>query len=141
MDTLAPPLKALLNIRLKIRSGNSVRDSIKEYVEETPDCDFSKNLGLWIFQMESEQEISVVFKKNYRKLLVDVLYRGLQGEQILKSLEALEEEMIDATEMDLEKQLQKLPFIVLIPLFFLQLPAFLLLLFGPLVLYLIGYIQ
>ena len=49
--------------------------------------------------------------------------------------------MIEASKEDLESQLQKLPFITLIPLLFLQLPAFLILLLGPLVLKLILQIE
>ena len=133
MDSLAPPLRALLNIKLKIRTGISIREAIKEYGQEACDCDFAKNLSLWLFHKESEQEQKIQFTHNYRKLLVEVLERGLQGEQILDALDTLEEEVINASNHDLETQLQKLPFIVFIPLFFLQLPALLLLIFYPLV--------
>ena len=133
MDALAPPLKALLHIKLKIRAGKSVRESIKEYVQESMDCPFAKNLGLWLFYKESEQPQHIEITQTYRKLLVEVLNRGLEGDQILKPLESLEEEMVTASMNDLDKQLQKLPFIVLTPLLLLQLPAFLILIFAPLV--------
>jgi len=134
MDSLAPPLRALLGIKLKIQSGISTRESIREYVKETLDCHFAQDLGLWLFQMESENnEISPkIFTHPFRKMLIEVLTQGLEGEQILKSLEILETEMIEASHRDLDNQLQKLPFILMMPLLFLQLPAFLLLIFGPL---------
>ena len=134
MDSLAPPLRALLNIKLKIQSGISTRESIREYVQETLDCDFAKDLSLWLFQMESEGHESHLkpFTHPFRKMLVEVLKQGLEGEQILKSLEILETEMVEASQRDLDNQLQKLPFILMIPLLFLQLPAFLLIIFGPL---------
>ena len=138
MDALAPPLRALLHIKLKIRTGKSVRESIKEYVQESMDCPFAKNLGLWLFCKESEQPQQVEITQTYRKLLVEVLNRGLEGDQILKPLESLEEEMVTASMNDLDKQLQKLPFIVLTPLLLLQLPAFLILIFAPLVLKLLN---
>ncbi|MDE0151503.1 MAG: hypothetical protein OXK80_03260 [Bdellovibrionales bacterium] len=134
MDSLAPPLRALLSIKLKIQSGISTRESIREYVKEALDCSFAQDLSLWLFQMESENnEISPkIFTHPFRKMLVEILTQGLEGEQILKSLEILENEMITASHRDLDNQLQKLPFILMMPLLFLQLPAFLLLIFGPL---------
>lgn len=134
MDSLAPPLRALLNIKLKIQSGISTRESIREYVQETLDCDFAQDLSLWLFQIESEgNEFHLKpFTHPFRKMLVEVLKQGLEGEQILKSLEILEMEMVEASHRDLDSQLQKLPFILMAPLLFLQLPAFLLIIFGPL---------
>ena len=132
MDALTPPLQALLNIKLKIRTGTSIRESIKEHCQETPHCEFSKDLALWLFYKESNQNQKVQFTHTYRKLLVETLERGLSGEPILDSLDVLEEEVIHASHHDLEKQLQKLPFIVFIPLFLLQIPALLLLVFYPL---------
>ncbi len=142
MDSLAPPLRALLNIKLKIQSGTSTRESIKEYVKETLDCSFAQDLGLWLFQIESESsDPPKPFTHPFRKMLVEVLAQGLEGDQILKSLEILEAEMIRASHRDLDNQLQKLPFIVMIPLLLLQLPAFLLIIFGPLLSKLLGELQ
>ncbi len=140
MDSLAPPLRALLNIKLKIQSGISTRESIREYVKEALDCSFAQDLSLWLFQIESESDemTSKPFTHPFRKMLVEVLAQGLEGDQILKSLEILEAEMIEASHRDLDNQLQKLPFIVMIPLLFLQLPAFLLIIFGPLLSKLLG---
>lgn len=141
MDALAPPLRALIHIKLKIRTGTSIRESIKEYVSESLECEFAQNLGLWLFYKESEQPQKIEIHKTYRKLLIEVLARGLEGDQILKPLETLEEEMIAASLNDLDKQLKKLPFIVMAPLFFLQLPAFLILIFAPLALLLLERLQ
>lgn len=134
MDSLAPPLRALLNIKLKIQSGISTRESIREYVKEALDCSFAQDLSLWLFHIESESNENPpkLFQRPFRKMLVEVLKQGLEGEQILKSLEILEAEIVEASHRDLENQLQKLPFILMVPLLFLQLPAFLLLIFGPL---------
>ena len=142
MDSLAPPLKALLQIKLKIQTGISVRESIREYIQETPACELTKDIAAWFFQMEAGQEASLQpFQRTYRKMLIEILTRGLQGEPILKSMEALEEEMIEASITDMENQLQKLPLMTMIPLLCLQLPAFLLLVFGPLLLRLLQQLQ
>ena len=134
MDALAPPLKALLYIKLKIQSGLSVRESIREYTQENLHCGFAKDLSLWLFQMEAGAKVNTTaFQKTYRKMLIEILSQGLEGAPILKSLTALEDELVLASKMDMDKQLKKLPLMTLLPLLFLQLPAFLLLVFGPLV--------
>ena len=133
MDTLAPPLKALLNIKLQIQAGTSTRESIYKYIKENTGCSFARDLSDWIFQIESGGRPSLDhFQKTYRKMLIEILTRGLEGDQILKSLSALEEEMITASQIDMDRQIQKLPLLTMIPLLFLQLPAFLILVFGPL---------
>lgn len=138
MDALAPPLRALLFIKLKIQSGLSIRESIREYTQENIHCSFAKDLAVWFFQIEAGQEVSLKpFSRPFRKMLIETFTRGLQGDSILKSLEALEEDMIEASQADMERQLQKLPLLTMIPLLFLQLPAFLILVFGPLILRLI----
>lgn len=133
MDSLAPPLEALLYIKLKIQTGASTRESIKDYIYTHPNCLFAKNLDLWLFEVESLQSISYKNMNNpYRRLFIELLKRGLEGEPILKLLHHLEMDMIEACKEDIQKQIQKLPFITLIPLLFLQVPAFLVLVIGPL---------
>ena len=136
MDYLAPPLNAVLQIQLKIKSGLSVRSSIKAYVKDFPDCPFAKQINLWLFYMETGKPVTQLIsnKKNYRKTLLDILSRGLKGEPILCILQEFELELNRATLQDLEYQVHKLPFLSLIPLFLFQIPAFFLLLLGPLLL-------
>ena len=132
MDTLAPPLKALLQIKLKIQIGLSTRESIREYIKETADCKFAQKIENWLFQFESQsQPLLSEFQTLHQKMLIEVLTRGLEGDEILQSLSILEEEMLEFSHLELDKQLKILPLKTMIPLFFLQLPAFLLLFFGP----------
>ena len=73
-------------------------------------------------------------KSFYRKRLVAIFKSGLKGEPILEALKDLEEDLIFASTEDMEKHLQKLPLLSLIPLMLLEFPAFFLLLVAPLLL-------
>ena len=136
MDYLAPPLNAVLQIQLKIKSGLSVRSAIQAYVKDSPDCSFATQINLWLFYMETGKPFIQIIpkKKSYRKILLDILHRGLKGEPILCILQEFEIELKRAALQDLEQQIQKLPFFSFLPLFLFQVPAFFLLLLAPLLL-------
>ena len=136
MEYLAPPLNAVLQIQVKIKNGLSVRSAIKSYIQECSDCSFAAQVNLWLFCLETGKHFNApeLEKKHYRKILLDILHRGLKGEPILCVLQEFEEELKKVALQDLEEQIQKLPFLSLIPLFLFQVPAFFLLLLAPLLL-------
>lgn len=135
MDYLAPPLNALLQIQMNIKNGLSVRSAIHLYLKNHQECSFACSLRQWLFFQETGKTFTdPVTNKPYRKTLLDILKRGLNGEPILGLLQELEEELKTIALEDLEQQIQKLPFISLIPLFLFQAPAFFLLLLAPLLL-------
>ena len=136
MDYLAPPLNAVLYIQLKLKSGLSTRSAIQSYIQNFPNCSFAKQMGIWLLCQETGQTYcdNSLSNKNYRRILLDLLTNGLKGEPILPFLHELERELSQISEQTLEEQSQKLPFITLIPLFLFQVPAFFLLLLGPILL-------
>ena len=135
MDYLAPPLNAALQIQLKIKNGLSVRSAIQSYVKDFPDCPLAIQINLWLFYLETgkSDRFMAFTKKSYRKILIDILHRGLKGEPILCILQEFETELKRVSLQDLEQQIQKLPFFSLIPVFLFQVPAFFLLLLAPLI--------
>lgn len=142
MVSLAPPLQATLEIRLHIESGQSVSQAIKTYIQSALEDPFAKELGLWLFAEETGGSFNThALKSIYRKHLMDILKRGLKGEPILKILEEYERDLIEICKEDLEKHLQKLPFISLIPLLLFEFPALLIILIGPLLLNLLSALQ
>lgn len=142
MDPLAPPLKAVLEIRLQIENGTSIMESIRCFTKKYPEDSFAKNLGLYFFQKEMGKSPSFNFDdKPYRQLLCTILARGLEGEPILEHLKEFEADLCIATHEDLEKHIQKLPFLSLIPLMLFQFPAFILILLGPLLIDLLTALQ
>ncbi len=136
MDYLAPPLNAVLYVQLKLKNGLSTRSAIQSYVQNFPNCSFAKQIGIWLLCQETGQKHfdSTLSDKTYRKILLELFTNGLKGESILPFLQELEQELNQICQQTLEEQSKKLPFIVLIPLFLFQVPAFFLLLLGPLLL-------
>ena len=142
MVSLAPPLQAVLEIRLHIESGLSVSRAVKVYVQSSPEDSFAKELGLWLFAEETGGTFNLQnLKSLYRKHLMDILKRGLKGEPILEILEEYEKDLVEICKEDLEKHLQKLPFISLVPLLLFEFPALLIILIGPLFLNLLSALQ
>ena len=142
MVSLAPPLQAVLEIRLHIESGMSVSRAVKSYVQSSPEDSFAKELGLWLFAEEAGGTFNTQkLKSLYRKHLMDILKRGLKGEPILEILEEYEKDLVEICKEDLEKHLQKLPFISLVPLLLFEFPALLIILIGPLYLNLLSALQ
>lgn len=134
MENLAPPLELVLKVKYDLDKGFSVRYSILNYINQNSD-DFRAYVVRWLSlfdQGKSTDSLKDKIQSNLRKSVLDVLEKGLKGEPILKTLELLEQEIILSCEAEIDEKLQKLPFLLLIPLLLFQLPAFLLLLFGPL---------
>lgn len=133
-------LKAILEIRLQMENGISIAQSVKNYVECYPADEFAKDLSLWLFARENGKK----FEKKlgfYRTTLLEILDRGLNGDPIMEYLKDLEKEIMEVCKEDMEKHLEKLPYICLVPLMLFQFPAFLLLLIGPLVLNLLNILK
>ena len=142
MVGLAPPLKAVLEVRLQIENGVSVPQSVRIYAQRNLHDSFAKELGFWLFAKETGKNYDEkAFNTFYRRRLIDLLNYGLKGEPILEALIDLEKDLIFITNEDLEQHLQKLPLISLIPLMLFEFPAFFLLLVGPLLLNLLSALQ
>ena len=140
MVPLAPPLKAALEIRLQMENGHSVSQSVKNYIQNRIHDEFAKDLSLWLFSIETGKSFQKPLSF-YRKTLIEILERGLQGDPILDRLKEFEKETLEISKEELDKHLEKLPFICMIPLMLFQFPAFLLLLLGPVVLQLLDVLR
>ena len=142
MVCLAPPLKAVLEIRLQIENGVSVSQAVRVYSQRNIEDSFAKELSFWLFAKETGKSCNKeIFNNSYRKHLLELLNRGINGEPILEALCDFEQDLIFASNEDLEQHLQKLPFITLIPLMLFEFPAFFLLLAGPLIFDLLSALQ
>jgi hypothetical protein len=67
-----------------------------------------------------------------RRALVDLIATALSGQPILTHLEELKLELVNAIDLEIRGHIELLPIKMLVPLLLLQFPAFLVLLFGPL---------
>ncbi len=133
MESMNPALLLLLTVKRHLERGQSTKIGITEYLrsEETLFRDeVSRWFNLWQQGLSTE---SVLQNQSsiYRNILLQTLERGLKGEPIYSFLGELETEIIKACEHSLSQSLGRLPFILLVPLLLFQLPAFMILLFGP----------
>lgn len=135
MESVAPPLRLLLEVTRAIDNGESIRSGIINYLKSEPDswAPCVAQWFTWIEQRKNISELMMKVKSPYRRRLLDTLKYGLEGNAILSRLRDLESEIIEKCNDEIEQHIQLLPFRLLIPLLLFQFPAFLILLIGPLV--------
>jgi hypothetical protein len=133
MENLAPPLEWVMQIRSDLESGLSMLRSIHRGLEKRRD-DFSAAVkrclsdGEVASQQQFDREMSV-----YRQALLHLIRQGLAGQSVLPQLRELEKEIIDASELEMEKHFAVLPIRVMLIVLCFQFPGFLILLLSPLI--------
>jgi hypothetical protein len=141
MEGLAPPLRCLIQIQSSIANGESVRSSIARYLQTVSVHDpFSIDVRKFMFAWEQGHEWRAMLrgiKSSHRRALIEVLACGLAGQSISPHLESLRSEITAACDLEIKEHLEMLPLKMLAPLLLFQFPAFLLLMFGPLLHHLI----
>lgn len=134
MEGLAPPLQLLWEVKRAMERGQSVKQGVLGFVRGG-DGEFSAQVAQWLALLQQGQETRACLEgvsSLHRRTLLQVLERGLRGESIYSTLQQLESEIIEACEDEISRKVARLPFLLLGPLLLFQFPAFLLLLFGPL---------
>jgi len=130
MEGISPTLKLAMAVRQSLECGESVRNAVREYLMKNQD-NAGRELSAWLAWQGGDQNQRTV-RSPQRKVLFDLISRGLGGESILSQLAQLEEELSESAKIELERFSAALPLKALIPLLLLQFPALLILLFGPL---------
>lgn len=134
MENMNPCMVLLIYVRRHLDRGQSVRMAIAEYLRFERG-DFPSEVGQWFSLWQQGLETEAILHRQsslYRRILLQTLERGLSGEPIYGFLQTFEQELMNACQNSLSESLGRLPFMLLVPLLFLQMPAFLLLLLGPL---------
>lgn len=134
MDHVAPPLQLVAHIKRSIEVGQSPRSGILAFVQAERSA-FAKEVATWVSLLDQGLDTQLILqrqKSRYRRGVLELAERGLRGESIYTYLCQIEQEIIEACEDEISRKLSKLPFLLLGPLLLMQFPAFLLLLFGPL---------
>lgn len=134
MEHIAPPLQLILDVKRAIESGSSIRSGVLMFLK-TNSSEFSRDVSKWVSLLDQGMDTSIVVhrqRSQYRRSLLELLERAMHGESIHIFLCQLEIEIIDACHDEIARKLSKLPFLLLAPLLLMQFPAFLMLLFGPL---------
>jgi hypothetical protein len=137
MEGLAPPLKCLIEMQAALQNGEAVQKGVFRYLQSASLTEeFAMQLRRFLFAWEQGQDWRAVIaqvRSSQRRILLEIIANGLAGQPILQHLEELKSEIVEACDSDIRRHLELLPILLLAPLLLLQFPAFLLLLFGPLV--------
>jgi hypothetical protein len=134
VEGIAPTLQLCLEVRLALECGRSTSEALRTI---SPGLDFEirqEVTQLLLNMARGDQQVvqKIKMKSPYRQSLFVVLYSGLIGEPIVARLKELEQEIQSACEEEIELFISKLPMRILLPMLLIQFPAFLLLMFGPL---------
>ena len=135
MENLAPNLQLALCVRISIESGESVRTGIRRFISRNRDT-FAQNIWLWLAHIESGSPLDRFNLSGHSaqtRVLLEILARGLAGQSILSLLSAVETELRKKSECQMDEFVSTLPIKLFLPLALCMFPAFLLLLFAPLI--------
>lgn len=133
MENIAPPLELLMEVRFGLEKGASLRKTLQAYIETRPADPWRQQLALWLKFLEMGRPPTEILANMtlVRRQCLEIIEMGLRGEPIYQQVCGLEEEVYEATKLEIEEFVATLPIKSLIPLLFFQFPAFLALLIGP----------
>ena len=134
MENMNPVLHLIIQLRLGIERGESLRTILKKYLAQNSTA-LTPSLLDWLTRTEKGQTTRLDLQNwqtPYRRATLSLLARGLRGEAILPGLNSLEGDIILACEEELEQRAALLPLKCLVPLLLFQFPALLILILGPL---------
>lgn len=141
MESVAPPMRCLIQIQSSIANGESVRVALAKYVAgASTSCAFALSVRKFLFAWEQGHDWRSAIRElrsPWRRSLLEIFACGLAGQSISAQLESLREEIASACDLEIRGHIEMLPLKMLAPLLLFQFPAFLLLLFGPLLRHLV----
>jgi hypothetical protein len=136
MEDLAPPLRLCLSIRFDLERNLPVTVAVQNFLAREKEKEWRElvQMVLTLAQAGKSPELLLNRQKSrYRRATLSLIVRGHRGEPIYSQLCQIEEEMLQASQEELEQFHLALPIRTLLPLLLLQFPAFLILLIGPLI--------
>lgn len=133
MEDLSFLLKLCLRVRVSIEGGEALRVSLLRFAETENSLSYIK-LKQWLAyfdQTGGKNCAESFFTNHHTQIFLDIIGEGLIGHSIYDRIRAMEEELIEVCKEEFQKELDKLPYILMIPLLLFMFPAYLLLLLGP----------
>ena len=132
MEDIVPMARFIFRLQTLLRTGQSLTRSIPQALGQRND-EFTLEMSRWWVHFQSGADQRHLGSTDYRALLIQILEQGLGGVSIMGSLDVLYVEVFREQEQQMKRFLEKLPFRLLFPLLLCFFPAFLILLFGPIV--------
>lgn len=133
MEGVAPTLYLCLEVRAALEKGQALEavvSSIALRMERDLSGQIQRLISIYRHSGMTEA-MKLPCESVYRQTLFNIIVSGLEGEPILDRVRDLEKEIRFACESDIERHVARVPLLVMIPIMLLQLPGFMLLLFGP----------
>lgn len=134
MGSIAPILEFIFILKKGLEKGHPASKVIETFLQSADSSDFKIELirvHACLAQNKPLQQLLAQSRSRLRRQLWLLIERSQRGEPILPFLQALESETLLAFEDAMTRQIQKLPFLMMLPLLLFQFPAFGLLILGP----------
>ena len=138
MEGLAPPLQLAIEMQSSLANGESIRSGIARFASDSPmntSCEFARVVRRFMIAWDQSQDWRSILKQiesPYRRSLLELAAHGLSGQSVQTPLAELQKEIENACDEEIKLHIDMLPLKMLLPLLLLQFPAFMMVLFGPL---------
>ena len=143
MENLTPSLSCLYSVKRSLFQGKSLREALLLYINEQQKG-FAASLAIWLNYVEANSLATLPDLKlssDYQKSIIVCFEAGMNGQPIQTQLEQLIQEVEAASLLEVDEHIATLPLKALLPVFLFQFPAFLLLIFGPVLSQLLNGVQ
>jgi hypothetical protein len=133
MEDLSFLLKLCLHVRVSIEGGEALRVSLLRFSDLEGSLLHLK-LKQWLAHVDQsggENCSEIFFSNHHIQVFLEILSQGLSGHAIYDRIKTVEEELIEICKDEFQKELDKLPYVLMVPLLLFMFPAYLLLLLGP----------
>jgi hypothetical protein len=138
VEGLAPPLQLAIEMQSSLANGESIRSGIVRFASDSSSDttdEFARVVRRFLIAWDQSQDWRSILKQvasPYRRSLLELAAHGLSGQSIQAPLAELQREIETACDEEIKLHIDMLPLKMLLPLLLLQFPAFMMVLFGPL---------
>lgn len=138
MEGLAPPLQLAIEMHSSLANGESIRSGIVRFASQSQanaSDEFARTVRRFLIALDQSQDWRSMLRQiesPYRRSLLELAAHGLAGQSIQTALVELQREIELACDEEIKVHIDMLPLKMLLPLLLLQFPAFMMVLFGPL---------
>lgn len=133
MEDLSFLLKLCLHVRVSIEGGEALRVSLLRFAD-LEDSILHLKLKQWLVHFDQAGGLNCAekfFTSHHIQVFLEIISQGLVGHSIYERVKTIEEEIIEVCKDEFQRELDKLPYVLMVPLLLFMFPAYLLLLLGP----------
>ncbi|MBX9766611.1 MAG: hypothetical protein K2X47_05010 [Bdellovibrionales bacterium] len=136
MENLVPPsLIFIRDLKSALEDGKSIKQGMESFLARGLECHFRFQLvQWWTFQFQKSTVApnwTLQTLAPHLELLLELLERGLRGDSIGGPLARLEEEVLRLAQDEIQKEIDLMPFRLMLPALLFFFPGLMCLLIGP----------